>query len=456
MRKKMKVVFTVHQFLPEYSAGTEILTYESAREFQARGHDVRVFTGFPAVKPLKDDERFDHYVFDGIQVDRFIHDYVSMGGQSNIQELEYNNQLFGSYFRSYLIREKPDLVHFFHLARLSASAVDICRELGSPMVFTPTDFWFICPTAQLRLPDNRPCLGPDKNSLNCFHHIISVHQPPRIQWWLQRLPDWLLGLLLQLIKMGVNFDGTYTPWLRAFVRRAGFLRKRINQVDRVALPTQLMGRLLIANGLNTERTFPLPFGLNLAYVPVAKVKLDDTLRLGYIGTLAEYKGVHVLLEAVKHLAGKPIELKIYGKLDDYPEYVETLKKISYDDSRVEFCGTFPNSQIGTIFSNLDALVVPSLWYENSPLVIYSAQNAMCPVIASNMAGMSEVIEHGKNGLLFETGNATQLAMSIESLLNDRDLLKNLSDNAKQPLSIQEYVDGLLEVYSDLVGRKASL
>jgi glycosyltransferase involved in cell wall biosynthesis len=452
----MKIVFTVHQFLPEYSAGTEILTYESAREFQSRGHDVRVFTAFPAVTTLKDNERFDQYVFEGIQVDRFNHNYVPMGGQTNIQELEYNNGLFGTYFKKYLIREKPDLVHFFHLARLSSSAVDICKELGIPMVFTPTDFWFICPTAQLRLPDNRPCLGPDKNSVNCFHHIISVHQPPRIQWWLQRVPDWLLGLLFQLIKQGVSFDRTYTPWLRAFVRRAGFLKKRINQIDRVALPTQLMGRLLVKNGLDAGRTFPLPFGLNLAYVHAARTEFEGTLRLGYIGTLAEYKGVHVLLEAIKRLGGRPIELKIYGKLDDYPEYVESLKEISYGDSRVEFCGTFPNSQIGSIFSNLDALVVPSLWYENSPLVIYSAQNAMCPVIASNMAGMSEVIEHGKNGLLFETGNVTQLVMNIESLLDDGNFLKSLSENAKQPLSIQKYVDALLEVYAGLVDGETRL
>ena len=227
----------------------------------------------------------------------------------------------------------------------------------------------------------------------------------------------------------------------------------MNRINRVALPTQLMGTLLTRNGLDARRTFSLPFGLNLAYANNAKrVAPSDVLRLGYIGTLAEYKGVHILFEAVRVLSGRPIELKVYGKLDDYPVYVEFLIKISAGDPRIEFCGTFPNSQIGSIFADLDILVVPSLWYENSPLVVYSAQHAKCPVIASNVAGISEVIEHDKNGLLFEAGNVLELAAVIKDLLEDRVLLQRLSENAKEPLSIQEYAAGLLNVYNDLTQR----
>jgi len=446
----MKIVLTVHQFLPEFSAGTEILTYETARELKKRGHNVQVFTGFPASFTLKDSERFDRYVVDDIQVERFKHNFEPMGVQSEVQELGYNNLLFGDYFKKYLLKEKPDIVHFFHLARLSASAVDVCRDLGIPTVLTPTDFWFICPTAQLRLPDNRPCFGPDQAGVNCLRHLASVSQPPKIQGLLRRLPDWCLRILLGLIKNGVKFDGVYTPRLRAFAKRSGFLKQRMNQINKIAIPTQLMGNLLAQNGLDTRRTFHLPFGLNLAYADTARKTPGRILRLGYIGTLAEYKGVHVLLQAIKLLPGLPIEIKVYGKLNDYPDYVETLKEISKDDPRIEFCGTFPNSQIGSIFSNLDALVVPSLWYENSPLVIYSAQSAHCPVIASNMGGMSEVIEHGKNGLLFEAGNVPELASIMKVLLEDRGLLQTLSENAKPPLTIQEYADRLLEVYVELV------
>ena len=89
-------------------------------------------------------------------------------------------------------------------------------------------------------------------------------------------------------------------------------------------------------------------------------------------------------------------------------------------------------------------------------MLYSAQAAGCPVIASNMAGLSEVIEHGKNGLLFEAGNADELATTIETLLDNKDILARLSENAKKPLSIQDYAAKLLEIYDVLIQEKKTI
>ena len=69
-----------------------------------------------------------------------------------------------------------------------------------------------------------------------------------------------------------------------------------------------------------------------------------------------------------------------------------------------------------------------------------------------MAGISEIIEHEKNGLLFEAGDPSQLAAAIETLLNNGGLLQKLSSNAKRPLSIQDYVTKLTEIYSGLIRR----
>ena len=117
---------------------------------------------------------------------------------------------------------------------------------------------------------------------------------------------------------------------------------------------------------------------------------------------------------------------------------------------IRFCGVFPNEQIGKIFAKLDVLVVPSIWYENTPLVIYSAQEAGCPVIASNLGGMAEVVEHEKNGLLFEVGNVTSLAATIERLSGDRRLLRQLAANAVEPKSISDYVNELVTIYSNVL------
>jgi glycosyltransferase involved in cell wall biosynthesis len=99
---------------------------------------------------------------------------------------------------------------------------------------------------------------------------------------------------------------------------------------------------------------------------------------------------------------------IYGDPEAFPEYAARLRRIAANDPRIRFCGAFPNEKISDIFSTLDVLVVPSIWYENTPLVIYSAQACRCPVIASNL-GVCGGGVHEENGLLFEPGNPADLA-----------------------------------------------
>ncbi len=178
------------------------------------------------------------------------------------------------------------------------------------------------------------------------------------------------------------------------------------------------------------------------------------LRIGFVGTLAEHKGAHVLVEAVRQIPReRALEVLLYGNLEGYPNYVEKLKAAAGDDPRIRFCGTFPNSEIGKIFAALDVLVVPSVWHENTPLVIYTAQAARCPVIASDHEGISEIVHHGKNGLLFPAGDALALARLIDSLSDDRDMLKQLAANAEPPRTIEEYVCDLEQIYKEVLSER---
>ena len=448
----MKVLLTVHQFLPEYSSGTEILTYKTAKELLSRGYDVSVFTGYAAQVEMEESARFDSYVYEGIKVIRFHHASIPLGGQTNIIEAEYNNLFFANYFRQYLLNWQPDIVHFFHLGRLSASAIDVCAELKIPTVMTTTDFWLLCPTNQLRLPDNSLCNGPNFKSVNCLRHIVEVSQPPEIKKKLHKLPDLLAPLFVWGVKNKILPEKWYSDYIRALTSRLSFMQNRMNKIDRVLVPTRLMQSLLQKYGLNPKRISLVPYGLDTSNIERGTDKgTMKQLRLGFIGTLYEHKGPHVLLEAIcKYLPDIPINLKIYGKLTDFPDYVGKLQEIAKDDARISFCGTFPNHEIGKVFSELDVLVVPSIWYENTPLVVYSAQAAGCPVIASDVGGISEVIKHEVNGILFERGNVTELAKSIRRLYEDRKLLDLLVTQSVRPTSMQEYVNQVENTYNKLI------
>jgi glycosyltransferase involved in cell wall biosynthesis len=123
-----------------------------------------------------------------------------------------------------------------------------------------------------------------------------------------------------------------------------------------------------------------------------------------------------------------------------------LQKIASGDSRIAFHGMFENRQIAEVLDGMDALVVPSLWHENMPLVSLSAQAAACPLIASDIGGLSDVVVHETNGLLFEPGSSVALAQLIMRVLTEKDLLSRLSSQAVHPLDMERYVDELESEY----------
>jgi hypothetical protein len=92
------------------------------------------------------------------------------------------------------------------------------------------------------------------------------------------------------------------------------------------------------------------------------------------------------------------------------------------------------------------LVVPSLWYENTPLVVYSALAAKRPVIASNFAGLAEAVQHDVNGKLFTPGDVQALSEALGTIVSQPQTLERLSRACRRPKSSDEYCDELLALY----------
>lgn len=449
-----RIVLTSHLFLPDHAAGTEILTFETAKELSRRGWSVEIVTGAIGLHVYNDMDRFDTYLYDGITVNRFKYSPAPMGKQSSIGELEYNNELFGEWFKGYLHKFRPDIVHFFHLGVISASAIDACHVLRIPCVMTPTDFWLLCPNCQLRLPDDSTCRGPDRESINCIKHAAISVLPTTVGAAFNLIPDQALSILVNKITSSSIATPKIFTKVRALRKRNPFLQQRMNLLDRMIAPTRIMADILAENGLDRSRLVYSRFGIRRTANPPRKENSAGTLRIGFIGGLARHKGAHVLVGAIKALPDLcSIEVRIYGDQSFDTRYFDGLVSLAANDPRISFCGTFPNESIGEIFAELDVLVVPSIWYENTPLVIYSAQEAGCPVIASNLGGMSEVIKHEKSGLLFEAGDFVGLASAIERLAQDRALLSRLSRNAEKPKSISDYVSELLTIYGEVLSER---
>jgi glycosyltransferase involved in cell wall biosynthesis len=151
--------------------------------------------------------------------------------------------------------------------------------------------------------------------------------------------------------------------------------------------------------------------------------------VGFIGQIARHKGTDILVEAFKRLPAGAAVLHIFGPADQDPAYMGQLHALARD-APIHFRGTFPKERMREMMDTLDLLVIPSRWYENSPLVLLNALAAHTPVVVSDVAGMTEFIDEGNNGFSFQRGSVDDLVRVLTDVVLDRDKLYGL------PLSTQ--------------------
>lgn len=444
----MRILLTVHQFFPTYRAGTEVLTLSVARELVKHGHDVRIFTGHPSASELSENERFDEYEYEGIHVYRFHHAYVPMDGQSSMIEVGYKNQLAVKYLQRINESFQIELVHHFHLNRLGTGLINWLADRCIPQYFTPTDFWMICPTAQLRLPGGAFCPGPDRLSGNCVKHFAHDAMNGWVANLISKVPDRVFGEIARVTRGTQLIQYPMSREVRAMASRLGTTVTSLNRLQGIIAPNKFMYDLFQRYGVEERILYESSFGIEYdplnENIPAKNQHPGAPLKLGFIGTLAPHKGCHVVIKALCALPEGVATLKIYGSGDEFPEYIEELNTLTRHNESITFCGTFPNGQISEILKELDVLVIPSVWFENTPLVIYSAQQAKCPVIGSDLPGISAVITHGFNGLLFQAGDENALASKI--IEAGTIGVTTLSNNAIPPKTTKQYVNDLSGIW----------
>lgn len=460
-----RVLLTVHKFFPEHRAGTEVLTLKVAQELQRRGLEVRVITADPPDTDARhaDGPDFAEYDYEGIAVKVFreplrLRDFTF--------QHEYMHPGMAAAFANELDDFKPDLLHIFHAQNLSAAIIDVAKARGIPVVCSTTDFWFVCPIVQLKLPDGSVCRGPDAGANNCLNCYTPRLFPPSSEF-AEALDKKLNGTISALpepvrrLAVGAAFH-LYKAKKRpsavaATVARPAVLRDAANCTDAIMVPTKLMYDIFVENGINPQLLHQVGFGIDTAPLePFQQKTASDALRIGFIGTLFEHKGVDLLIEAFQRLPdGANAVLKIYGDPTQFPEYVAELKALAgrpfANSANIEFCGSFPNARLGEVLQNLDVLVVPSRWYENTPLVIQSALATKTPLVATDLGGLSELIHEGRNGLLFPLNDALALRNQLLRLLVDRSFLDELRNNIAPERTVSDMVDDIQSIYSAVAG-----
>jgi glycosyltransferase involved in cell wall biosynthesis len=407
----MKIVQFVHGYPPEFIGGTETYTQLLSQRLVERGHAALVVAGSasPAPKPS---------IAWGEDRGVFIARLIGLRGRKGFRPASYD-PMADELIRRILTSWRPQVVHLHHWSRLTCNIVAICRELGIPAVVTLHDQWVACSRYHRVRVDGVFCGEREAPCASCVE---------RDAWQ----PAAEIERELQL--------------------RERSLRRELELADRLLVPSRAQASFLQAiAGVPSDRLEVLPLGSprpDLKRVDGGDTRPGDgPLKIAYWGYLLPEKGVHLLLEAARCLSkGAAVEWHLYGSAPD-STYGARLRRLA-EGAPVIFHGGYTVRDLQS--ANLDLAVFPSLCCETYSFVLDEAFKMGLPVVASNRGAFAERL--GKGGLLFECGDALDLAVKLASLLEDPKALSRLKLEAAEGkvVSMDDHAGHIEKIYQEAV------
>lgn len=434
----MNVILAVHHFPPAYLGGAEWRAYRTAARLQARGHRVQVVSVESILTASNGPLSVEMEEFRGIRTHRLSFD---LKGSPDPFRWSYDNPWIADYIGQLLTESDADLFHLIGGYLIGCGPLWKAKAANVPTVLSLTDYWFFCPrismirssgklsTLPIEASTCAQCLGEESRRFKLARRLF-----PRLMrsYWRWREGE-----------------------TRAISRRIDFLRQSLEKADVILSPSRFVQSVYVQAGAPEASIRFMRQGVDLgAGTPKRKSLEPGIVRVGYIGQIARHKGVHVLLQALRILADAAVSVSIFGDLSKDPDYGREIKRHANEDSRVKLAGAFERSEIARVMAGLDLVVVPSLWYENSPNVILEAFASGTPVLASDLGGMSELVEHGVNGFLFEAGNPRELAGRLLEVADDHRILDKLTRGIPEVKSVDQEMDELEQVYRELANGRA--
>lgn len=444
----MRVLLIANGYPPWRRGGTETYTAGIARGLARLGHDVSVLCGGEWESGPRHWNGVSRHDDDGVSVSRI---HLNWAKAPDPGRYLYDNCATAGFLREHLERLRPDVVHVTSCETLSASVIPVVKDAGLPLVLSLTDFWFLCPRINLLRSDGRTCDG-NTSEWECLRCQLRGQRALEVP--AAMLPEPIVQRVLTAVSRVPAL--TRRPGLRGMAcnlsARKSWLRHVLTLPDRRVTASAFTRAVFAAAGVDAPIELHA-YGHDLSWRrAVGDTRRSDRLRIGFVGQISESKGLHVLLDAVAQLPARlqaALEVVVYGDVDREPDYGAGIRAAaSALGAPVDLRGVYLHRDSADVFASMDVLVVPSLWYD-FPLVIHEAFAAGVPVVASDLAGMSEAVGHGINGLLFDRGSSVQLAGALTRLVEEPELVAALRDRVPDVKTVDDEVAELEQLYAEV-------
>lgn len=394
--------------------GAETYYFSLNKVLQDKGYVVTPFS----MKDSKNSaSRFESYFVDPI-------DYYE---KSIFKKLQYSAKIIYSIEAKKKIgrliqNSKPDLAHlhnFYH--QLSPSVLKEIKRFNLPVVYTAHDLKLLCPNYQMLDKSEicEKCKGHQyyQCALNrCMKNSTAASLVSTTEMYLHRL-----------LKSYDNID--------VIITSSAFYREKF-----------------IEYGYSPEKIVHIP---NFIDTQLHKPSYSSNGYITYLGRMAKEKGIFTLIKAMKNI--KNTTLYIIG---DGPLRPEIEKYIAEEGmANVKLLGFKSGEELDSIVQNCDFTVLPSEWYEDSPLSVLESMAYGKAVIGADIGGIPELIEHERTGLIFESQNSEQLSEQLNYLIANPgkalEMGKEARRKAENEFGKGKHFEKIEKLYKRLLKREQS-
>ncbi len=323
-----------------------------------------------------------------------------------------------------LIELSPDVVHFHHYANFGVEVFDLVRRVlpRARIILTLHEYLAICNHfgQMVTRGDLHLCRrASDVRCAGCFPEIAPSD----------------------------------------FFLRRRYVQSFFEMVDQFTAPSAFLAQRYVQWGVSEAKMAVLdnlvPPAGEAAVAAIAPRAGGAALRVGFFGQISRLKGIEVLLGAAEQLAAEAcdtISFAIFGDYRGQPEVfrADLEKRLAKPGSNVRFYGPYEHEEVDALMRGVDVVLMPSIWWENAPLVIEEALRNRRPVLCSDIGGMAEKVRDGLDGFHFRMGSTHALADLLKRIDRDRALIDGLAASMRPPAAASHTLDAHLALYLRLL------
>jgi glycosyltransferase involved in cell wall biosynthesis len=325
-----------------------------------------------------------------------------------------HNQFSRAAFARFLRETRPDVVHIHNLYPLiSPSILPECTAQGIPVVMTVHNFRLACP-----------------NGLLMSHGEVCHRCLGGREYW----------CILRNCEDSILKSTGYT--LRTAAAR--ILRRYYDHVNHFLCLSEFQRNILVKEGIPADHVTILANPVSFTSEKISSKGSDGYV--AYVGRISPEKDVLNLIEVARRLGD--LQFKFAGSYHRMPEVIKNKP------DNCEFLGQLETEDLMRFYDNARMVVFATRCYEGFPTVLLEAMSHGLPVVCSHIGGLPEIVEDGKTGLLYEPGNADELADRIRTFWQNPALCKKLGDagrrKVREDYAADQLLDRLLGIYEKVI------